>query len=99
MTYKRACGIAALLGIPSLILDLMVRMPPFYHMHGAHQLAQVLLFPGWQLARWLTGDVMGRTLEYKLLLPLLVVVLNVVAWGGVIWWVANLRAMIEHRRS
>lgn len=30
-----------------------------------------------------------RTLEYKLLLPLLIIGFNVLAWGAVIWSVGN----------
>jgi len=98
MTYKEGCSVAAVLGVPSLLLDLLVRHPPLYHVRGAHLLAQVLLFPGWQLARWLTGGVMGRTFEYKLLIPLLVVALNVLAWGGVIWWSVNVWQTMRGRR-
>jgi hypothetical protein len=99
MTYKQGCSIAALLGIPALVFDLLVRLPPLYHMRGAHELARILLFPGWQLAGWLTGGVMGRTFEYKLLVPLFVLALNVLAWGGLVWWCANVWQMLRTRRS
>jgi hypothetical protein len=89
MTYKQGCKYAALLGIPCLIFDVIVRIPPLYHVAGAHQAAQIILFPGWQAVHWLTGGVVGRTLEYKLLIPLLIVGLNILAWGAVIWSVGN----------
>jgi hypothetical protein len=38
---------------------------------------------------WLTGGVMSRTVEYKLLMPLLIIAINVLAWGGVIWAAGN----------
>jgi hypothetical protein len=56
---------------------------------GAHQAAQIILFPGWQVVHWLTGGVIGRTLEYKLLTPLLIIGLNILAWGAVIWSVGK----------
>jgi hypothetical protein len=85
MTYKQGCKYAALLGIPCLIFDVIARTPPFFHMAGMRTAAQLVLFPGWQAATWLTGGVMSRTVEYKLLMPLLIIALNVLAWGGVIW--------------
>jgi hypothetical protein len=53
------------------------------------RLAQIILFPGWQVVHWLTGGVMSRSFEYKLLLPLIIIGLNVLAWGAVIWSVGN----------
>ena len=47
MTYKQGCMYAALLGIPCLIFDVIVRMPPFFHMVGMHTAAQLILFLGW----------------------------------------------------
>jgi hypothetical protein len=41
------------------------------------------------MVRWLTGGVMPRTFEYKLLMPLIVIGLNVLAWGAVVWAVGN----------
>ena len=96
MTYKQGCKYAALLGIPCLIFDVIVRIPPLYHVQSAHRLAQIILFPGWQVVHWLTGGVIGRTLEYKLLLPLLIIGFNVLAWGAVIWSVGN---VVESSRS
>jgi hypothetical protein len=90
VTYKQGCKYAALLGIPCLIFDVIVRMPPFYHVRGLHGLAQIILFPGWQVMYWLTGGVMSRSFEYKLLMPLIIIGLNVLAWGAVIWSVGNL---------
>lgn len=95
MTYKRGCKYAALLGIPCLLFDVIARMPPFYHMQGARRLAQIILFPGWQVVNWMTGGLQGRTFEYKLLMPLFIIGLNVLAWGAVIWSVGN---VVESRR-
>ena len=92
MTYKQGCQYAALLGIPCLIFDLLVRIPPLYHMESAHALAQIVLAPGWQVVHWLTGGVMGRGIEYKLLMPLLIIGINVLVWGAVIWSVGNVVA-------
>lgn len=39
MTYKQECKYAALLGIPCLIFDVIVRIPPLYHVQSAHWLA------------------------------------------------------------
>ena len=39
---------------------------------------------------------MSRTFEYKLLLPLIIIGLNVLAWGAVIWSVGN---VVETRRT
>jgi hypothetical protein len=89
MTYKQGCKYAALLGIPCLIFDVIARMPPFYHVQGVRRLAQIILFPGWQVGHWLTGGVMSRTFEYKLLMPVVIIGLNVLAWGAVIWSVGN----------
>ena len=89
MTYKQGCKYAALLGIPCLIFDVIARMPPFYHMAAMRRVAQIVLFPGWQMVHWLTGGVMSRTFEYKLLMPLIVIGLNVLAWGAVVWSVGN----------
>jgi hypothetical protein len=96
VTYKQGCKYAALLGIPCLLFDLIARVPPFYHVPGVHRLARIVLFPGWQVVNWLTGGVMARTLEYKLLMPLLIIAINVVAWGGVVWSVGN---VVESRRT
>lgn len=46
MTYKQGCLYAAYLGVPCLIFDVIARMPPFFHMEGAHVLAEAILFPG-----------------------------------------------------
>ena len=89
MTYKQGCKYAALLGIPCLLFDVMARVPPLYHVQAAHTLARILLFPGWQAVNWLTGGMMARTFEYKLLMPLIIIGLNVLAWGAVVWSVAN----------
>jgi hypothetical protein len=89
MTYKQGCKYAALLGIPCLLFDVIARMPPFYHVAGVRRLARIILFPGWQVVNWLTGGLIARNFEYKLLLPLLIIGLNVLAWGAVIWSVAN----------
>jgi hypothetical protein len=89
VTYKQGCKYAALLGIPCLIFDVIARIPPFYHVRGVHRLAQIILFPGWQVVNWLTGGVVSRSFEYKLLLPLIIIGLNVLAWGAVIWSVGN----------
>lgn len=89
MTYKQGCKYAALLGIPCLVFDVIARMPPFYHVRGLHRLAQIILFPGWQVVNWLTGGIMARTFEYKLLMPLIIIGLNVLAWGAVVWSVGN----------
>jgi hypothetical protein len=32
---------------------------------------------------------MGRTFEFKLLMPLFIIALNILAWGAVIWSVGN----------
>jgi hypothetical protein len=53
MTYKRGCKSAALLGIPCLISDVIVRIPPpLYHVAGAHQAAQISCS---RVGRWCTG--------------------------------------------
>jgi hypothetical protein len=85
MTYKRDCAYAALLGIPCLIFDVIARMPPFFHMEGMHTAAQLILFPGWQLTHWLTSGLISRSIEYTLPMPLLIIGINVLVWGGVIW--------------
>jgi hypothetical protein len=90
MTYKQGCKYALLLGIPCLLFDIIARLPPLYHVAGAHRLAQIILFPGWQVVHWMTGGLVARSFEYKVLLPLLIVALNVLAWGGVVWAVGNL---------
>jgi hypothetical protein len=41
------------------------------------------------VVHWLTGGVIGRTLEYKLLTPLLIIGLNIPAWGAMIWSVGK----------
>jgi hypothetical protein len=64
-------------------------MPPFYHVQGVRRVASIILFPGWQVVHWMTGGVISRTFEYKLLMPLLIIALNVLAWGAVIWSVGN----------
>ncbi|HEX6494168.1 MAG TPA: hypothetical protein VF018_01705 [Acidobacteriaceae bacterium] len=97
MTYKQGCKYAALPGIPCLIFDVIARMPPFYHMAGMRSLAQIILFPGWQVVHWLTGGVIARNFEYKIVMPLLIIGLNVLAWGAVIWSVGNVVA--SSRRS
>jgi len=89
MTYKKGCLYAAYLGVPCLIFDVVVRMPPFFHMEGAHALAEIILFPGWQVVHWLTGGFTARNFEYKLLLPMLIVGIDVLAWGGVVWSIGN----------
>lgn len=89
MMYGQGCKYAALLGIPCLIFDVIARMPPFFHMAGMRTAAQVLLFPGWQVTHWLTSGLIGRSIEYELLMPLLIIGLNVLAWGGVIWAAGN----------
>lgn len=95
MTYKQGCLYAAYLGVPCLIFDVIARMPPFFHMEGAHVLAEAILFPGWQVVHWLTGGLTARTFEYKLLLPLLIVGINILVWGAVVWSIGN---VIESRR-
>jgi hypothetical protein len=89
VTYKQGCKYAALLGIPCLIFDVIARMPPFYHAAGMRRLAQIVLFPGWQVVHWLTGGVMSRTVEYKQLMPRIIIGFNVLAWGAVVWSVGN----------
>jgi hypothetical protein len=89
MTYKQGCKYAALLGIPCLLFDVIARMPPYYHVQGLRRLARIILFPGWQVVNWLTGGVISRTFEYKLLMPLLIIAINVAAWGAVVWSVGN----------
>jgi hypothetical protein len=89
VTYKQGCKYAALLGIPCLLFDVIARVPPLYHVPAAHRLARIILFPGWQVVNWLTGGVMSRTFEYKLLMPLIIIGLNVLAWGAVVWSVGN----------
>lgn len=98
MTYKQGCTYAALLGIPCLIFDVIARLPPLYHMQGVHTLAQILLFPGWQVVHWLTGGVVGRGFEYKLVMPVMIVGLNVLAWGAVIWSVGNVLESMRQAR-
>jgi hypothetical protein len=70
-------------------------MPPFYHVPGLRRLAQIILFPGWQVVNWLTGGIVSRTFEYKLLMPLIIIGLNVLAWGAVIYSVGN---VVESRQ-
>ena len=41
------------------------------------------------MANWLTGGIVSRSFEYKLLMPLIIIGLNVLAWGAVIWSVGN----------
>jgi hypothetical protein len=94
MTYKQGCKYAGLLGIPCLVFALVVRLPPLYHMAGARRLAQIVLFPGWQVIHWITGGLIARNFEYKVLMPVFIIVLNVFAWGGLIWLVGN---MVEGR--
>jgi hypothetical protein len=96
MTYKQGCKYAALLGIPCLIFDVIARMPPFYHVQGVHRAATVILFPGWQVVHWLTGGVMSRTFEYKLLMPVVIIGINVLAWGAVVWSVGNVIESSRH---
>ena len=92
MTYRRGCTYAAVLGIPCLIFDLLVRIPPLYHVEQAHTLSQFILFPGWQVVHWMTGGLLARNFEYKLLLPLVIILINTVVWGAVVWSVGNLRS-------
>ena len=92
MTYKQGCGYAALLGIPCLIFDVIVRMPPFFHMAGMHTAAQLILFPGWQVTHWLTSGLIGRGIEYKILMPLAIIGVNVLVWGAVIRVAGNVVA-------
>ena len=89
MTYKQGCKYAAILGIPCLVFDLLVRIPPLFHVEAAHTIAQIILFPGWQIVHWLTSGLMARTFEYKLLLPLLIIAINLLVWGAVVWSVGN----------
>jgi hypothetical protein len=96
VTYKQGCKYAALLGIPCLIFDVIARMPPFYHMRGVRRLAQIILFPGWQVVNWLTGGVISRTFEYKLRMPVIIIGLNVLAWGAMIYSVGN---VVESSRT
>lgn len=56
---------------------------------------EAILFPGWQVVHWLTGGLTARTFEYKLLLPLLIVGINILVWGAVVWSIGN---VIESRR-
>lgn len=95
MTYKQGCLYAAYLGVPCLIFDLLVRIPPLFHIEGAHALAEIILFPGWQVVHWLTGGLQARNFEYKLLLPILIVGINILVWGGVVWSIGN---VIESNR-
>lgn len=92
MTYKQGCLYAAVLGLPCLLFDLLVRIPPLYHVAQAHVVAQFILFPGWQVVHWLTGGLMARSFEYKLLLPLVIIAINIAVWGAVVWSVAGLRS-------
>ena len=90
MTYGQGCRYAAWLGVPCLVFDLIARMPPLYHSEAAHSLAQIVLFPGWQIMNWLTGGLMARSFEYKLLIPIAIIGINILAWGGVVWMFGNL---------
>jgi hypothetical protein len=47
------------------------------------------------VVHWLTDGLTARNFEYKLLLPLLIVGINILAWGVVVWSVGN---VIESRR-
>jgi hypothetical protein len=89
MTYRQGCTYAALLGIPCLIFDVIARIPSLYHMQNVHRVARIILFPGWQAVNWMTGGVVSRTFEYKLLMPLFIIALNILAWGAVVWSVGN----------
>jgi hypothetical protein len=60
-----------------------------YYIPSMRRLAQNILFPGWQVMHWMTGGVTSRTFEYKLLTPLIIIGLNVLAWGAVVWSVGN----------
>ena len=91
MTYTRACVYAGALGVPCLIFDLLVRIPPLYHRPEAHTVAQFILIPGWQVVHWLTSGLMARNFEYEVLLPLVIIAINIAVWGGVVWAAANLR--------
>src|SRR5579859_8024285 len=89
MTYRQGCAYAAVLGVPCLIFDLLVRIPPLYHVEAAHAAAQIILFPGWQVVHWLTSGLLARNVEYELLLPLLIIGINIGAWGAVVWSIGN----------
>lgn len=80
MTYKQGCKYASVAGHP---------LP---HLRCDRAYSAALSRPERTLAGrwcWLTGGVIERTLEYKLLLPLLIIGFNVLAWGAVIWSVGN----------
>jgi hypothetical protein len=98
VTYKRACGYAAVLGVPCLVFALIIHMPLLHHMGEAHRLAQIVLFPGWQVVHWMTGGVVARNFEYKVLMPLFIIAINVIAWGGAIWVVGNEFGELPSRR-
>ena len=44
------------------------------------------------MTHWLTSGLIARGIEYKLLMPLLIIGLNVLVWGGVIWAAGNVVA-------
>ena len=46
----------------------------------------------------MTCGLIARNFEYKVLMPLFIIVLNVLAWGGVIWAVGNALAELPSRR-
>lgn len=91
MTYKQGCVYAGYLGVPCLIYEVIARLPPLYHVEAARTISQIVLFPGWQFMHWITGGLEARSFEYKLLIPLIIIALNVLAWGGVVWFIGNLR--------
>ncbi len=99
MTYKQGVKYAAFLGVPCLIFDLLVRVPPLFHMQAAHTVAQFILFPGWQVVHWLTSGLTGRTFEYKLLMPLLIIAINLMVWGAVVWSVGNVVQSSQRREG
>ena len=86
MTYKQGCKYAAH-PLPDLRRD--CAHAALLPRAGFTPAAQIILFPGWQVVNWLTGGLVSRSFEYKLLLPLIIIGLNVLAWGAVIWSVGN----------
>ena len=96
MTYRQGCIYAAYLGIPCLVFDLLARIPPMFHMPVAHRVAEILLFPGWQVIHAITGGLVARNFEYKFIMPLVIITINILAWGAVVYAVGNL---LESRRQ
>jgi hypothetical protein len=60
-----------------------------------HTAAQLIPFPGWQLTHWMTSGLIARSIEYTLLMPLLIIGINVLVWGGGIWAAGS---VVESRR-